>query len=95
MDTKQKDPKQEKSRYRYQSEIQQMMFVFGEVADPLPETTMLVEDIVRSQVIEIVSLYSRFPMQVHGRLQPAQPHFVFHLRSSKRLRKPRSVALAT
>ncbi|RUS21011.1 TFIID domain-containing protein [Endogone sp. FLAS-F59071] len=54
MDTKQKDPKQEKSRYRYQSEIQQMMFVFGEVADPLPETTMLVEDIVRSQVIEII-----------------------------------------
>ncbi|KAL9538974.1 hypothetical protein MBANPS3_010545 [Mucor bainieri] len=35
------------------SEIQQMMFVFGEVADPLQEATLLVEDIVRSQVIEI------------------------------------------
>lgn len=35
-----------------------MMFVFGEIADPLPETTMLVEDIVRSQVIEIVSISS-------------------------------------
>lgn len=43
------------SRYKFQTEIQQMMFVFGEVSDPLPETTMLVEDIVRSQVIEIVS----------------------------------------
>ncbi|KAI8600799.1 TFIID-domain-containing protein [Dissophora ornata] len=43
----------EKSRYRYQSEIQQMMFVFGEVSDAILETTMLVEDIVRSQVIEI------------------------------------------
>ena len=44
----------ERAKYKYQSEIQQMMFVFGEVADPWPETTMLVEDIVRSQVIEIV-----------------------------------------
>ncbi|KAG2179454.1 hypothetical protein INT44_006300 [Umbelopsis vinacea] len=43
-----------KTRYKFQSEIQQMMFVFGEVSDPLPETTMLVEDIVRSQVIEII-----------------------------------------
>lgn len=30
------------------------MFVCGEVADPLQETTLLVEDIVRSQVIELV-----------------------------------------
>ncbi|KAG0165030.1 Transcription initiation protein spt3 [Apophysomyces sp. BC1034] len=43
-----------KSKYRFQSEIQQMMFVFGEVADPLQETTLLVEDIIRSQVIEII-----------------------------------------
>ncbi len=32
------------------------MFVFGEVADPLQEATLLVEDIVRSQVIEIVGI---------------------------------------
>ncbi|OBZ89622.1 SAGA complex subunit spt3 [Choanephora cucurbitarum] len=43
-----------KSKYRFQSEIQQMMFVFGEVSDPLQEVTLLVEDIVRSQVIEII-----------------------------------------
>ncbi|KAI7864657.1 transcription initiation factor IID, 18kD subunit-domain-containing protein [Spinellus fusiger] len=42
-------------KYRFQSEIQQMMFVFGEVAGPIPETTLLVEDIVRSQVIEIAA----------------------------------------
>ncbi|GBB97540.1 hypothetical protein RclHR1_00300019 [Rhizophagus clarus] len=44
----------EKSKYRYTSEIQQMMFVFGEVQAPLLETINLVEDIVRSQVIEII-----------------------------------------
>ena len=30
------------------------MFVFGEVQDPLPETVNLVEDIVHSQLIELV-----------------------------------------
>ena len=37
----------------YKVEIQQMMFVIGD-AEPLPETTGLVEDIVRSQVIEML-----------------------------------------
>lgn len=32
------------------------MFVFGEVQGPLPETVKLVEDIVRGQIVEIVSL---------------------------------------
>lgn len=54
------------TRYKFQSEIQQMMFVFGEVSDPLPETTMLVEDIVRSQVIEIVSIWLRARNRPHG-----------------------------
>lgn len=31
------------------------MFVFGEVQDPQSETVNLVEDIVRSQIIELVS----------------------------------------
>lgn len=34
------------------------MFVFGEVQDPHQETVNLVEDIVRSQIIELVRLYS-------------------------------------
>lgn len=32
------------------------MFVFGEVQDPNPDTVNLVEDIVRSQLIELVGL---------------------------------------
>lgn len=42
--------------YKYFTEISQMMFVFGEVQDPMPETVNLVEDIVRSQIIELVSV---------------------------------------
>ncbi|ODV90291.1 hypothetical protein CANCADRAFT_2023 [Tortispora caseinolytica NRRL Y-17796] len=45
----------DKDKYKYKVEIQQMMFVAGEVNDPIPETTALIEDIVRSQVIEILS----------------------------------------
>ena len=40
--------------YKYFTEISQMMFVFGEVQDPAPETVNLVEDIVRRQIIELV-----------------------------------------
>ncbi|KAJ3089763.1 Transcription initiation protein spt3 [Quaeritorhiza haematococci] len=46
--------KQDANKYKYQSEIQQMMFVFGEVAEPLEETTQLVEEITRAQIIEIL-----------------------------------------
>jgi Transcription initiation factor IID, 18kD subunit len=35
------------------------MFVFGEVQDPTPETVNLVEDIVRSQIIELVCRAAR------------------------------------
>ncbi|RXW25740.1 hypothetical protein EST38_g23 [Candolleomyces aberdarensis] len=40
--------------YKYSQEISQMMFVFGEVQEPNPETVNLVEDIVRSQLIELI-----------------------------------------
>ncbi|KAJ3509759.1 hypothetical protein NLJ89_g5049 [Agrocybe chaxingu] len=40
--------------YKYTQEISQMMFVFGEVQDPNSETVNLVEDIVRSQLIELI-----------------------------------------
>ncbi|KAI0732820.1 TFIID-domain-containing protein [Fomitopsis betulina] len=40
--------------YKYSQEISQMMFVFGEVQDPNPETVNLVEDIVRGQLIELI-----------------------------------------
>ena len=37
------------------------MFVFGEVQEPLPDTIKLVEDVVRGQIIEIVSPHRTFP----------------------------------
>ncbi|KIY42993.1 TFIID-18kDa-domain-containing protein [Fistulina hepatica ATCC 64428] len=42
------------SNYKYTAEISQMMFVFGEVQDPNPETVNLVEDIIKSQLIELI-----------------------------------------
>ncbi|KAI1320930.1 Transcription initiation protein spt3 [Mortierella claussenii] len=73
-DTKEKDKEKdkEKSRYRYQSEIQQMMFVFGEVSDAIQETTMLVEDIVRSQVIEIICLAAQQARKRSSRYMSAE-----------------------
>ncbi|KAG9076543.1 Transcription initiation protein spt3 [Ceratobasidium sp. 370] len=47
------DEKGMSKEYRYTTEISQMMFVFGEVRDPLTETVNLVEDIVRGRVVEI------------------------------------------
>ncbi|OBZ70068.1 SAGA complex subunit spt3 [Grifola frondosa] len=44
----------ENREYKYSQEISQMMFVFGEVQDPNPETVNLVEDIIRSQIIELI-----------------------------------------
>ncbi|KAK9448934.1 transcription initiation factor IID, 18kD subunit-domain-containing protein [Limtongia smithiae] len=41
-------------KYRYRPEIQQMMFVSGSTNDPPPETTSLIEDIVRAQVVEML-----------------------------------------
>ncbi|KAK0391026.1 hypothetical protein NLU13_0528 [Sarocladium strictum] len=45
-----KDGKQ----YKYRQEISQMMFVSGETAEPSVETTGIIEDIVRQQVIELL-----------------------------------------
>lgn len=41
-------------KYKYKVEVQQMMFVSGETNDPPQETVTLIEDIVRSQVVEIL-----------------------------------------
>ncbi|KAL2003151.1 hypothetical protein VTN02DRAFT_4846 [Thermoascus thermophilus] len=40
---------------KYRQEIQQMMFVSGETAEPSVETTTLIEEIVRQQVIEMLA----------------------------------------
>ncbi|KAJ1500689.1 Transcription initiation protein spt3, partial [Coelomomyces lativittatus] len=46
---------QEEKKHKYQTEIQQMMYVFGEVQDVLPEVSMLVEDIVKRHIIELIT----------------------------------------
>ncbi|KAG5916677.1 hypothetical protein E4U61_003408 [Claviceps capensis] len=40
--------------YRYRQEISQMMYVSGETGEPSVETTSIIEDIVRQQVIELL-----------------------------------------
>lgn len=44
----------DKDRSKYRVDIQQMMFVSGETNDPPVETTTLIEDIVRAQVVELI-----------------------------------------
>lgn len=44
----------EKDKFKYRIEIQQMMFVSGETGEPSPETTGIIEEIVRGQVIEML-----------------------------------------
>ncbi|KAJ2710723.1 Transcription initiation protein spt3 [Coemansia spiralis] len=70
------------ARYRYSTEIQQMMFVFGEVQDPLPDTTMLIEDIVRSQVIEIIVLAAAQAQRRGSRFVAAED-FIFLIRHDR------------
>lgn len=48
---------------RYRVEISQMMFTSGEISDPLPETTDLIEDIVRAQVIELLQRATQLATQ--------------------------------
>lgn len=43
-------------KIRHAKHIEQMMFVSGETAEPSPDTTGMIEEIVRQQVIEMVSL---------------------------------------
>lgn len=37
------------------------MFVFGEIQDPQTDTVNLVEDIIRSQLVELVRSYNTQP----------------------------------
>ncbi|RKP10311.1 transcription initiation factor IID, 18kD subunit-domain-containing protein [Thamnocephalis sphaerospora] len=58
------------------------MFVFGEVADSLPETTALVEDIVRSQVIEI-TIQAAAQAQKRGSRGISQEDLMFIIRHDR------------
>jgi transcription initiation protein SPT3 len=59
------------------------MFVFGEVQEPIPETAHLVEDIVRSQIIELVRLSSPYPDSLLTRLQIVQARALANKRGSR------------
>ncbi len=53
----------EEFKQRLTELLQQMMFVSGETGEPSAETTGMIEEIVRQQVIEIVRTISP-PLQV-------------------------------
>ena len=67
------------------------MFVFGEVQDPLAETVRLVEDVVRGQIIEIVSFTTSLrtltgslaDLYVGKKIQVTRARLLTHLRSSR------------
>lgn len=65
--------------YQYTTEISQMMFVFGEVQEPLEETCFLVEDIARNQVpcVSLFDSYAAIPF-----LCRLHPHSFINLLSS-------------
>jgi len=48
------DVKMAEKTAKYRTEIQQMMYVSGETAEASPETTGMIEEIVRQQVIEML-----------------------------------------
>ncbi|GAB1315275.1 Transcription initiation protein spt3 [Madurella fahalii] len=45
----------DKNRSKYRDEILRMMYVAGEIGEPSVETTTLVEDIVRDQVVQVIA----------------------------------------
>lgn len=47
------------------NEIVKMMYVSGETGEPSPETTGMVEEIVRQQVIEMVCTILDRPIDLH------------------------------
>lgn len=70
------------SKYKYRMEIQQMMFVSGESNDPPIETTSLIEDIVRGQVIEIL-LQATKTAGTRGTKSIASEDVIFLIRNDK------------
>ena len=62
MEDPEDDETKEAFKARLTSIINQMMFVSGETAEVPPETTSMIEEIVRQQVIFMVNSYS--PKQI-------------------------------
>lgn len=63
-----KEIEQQRWRRMLMKDLNQMMFVSGETAEPSPETTGMIEEIVRQQVVEMVShmvaAYVKFEMHL-------------------------------
>lgn len=63
-----KETEQQRWRRMLMKDLNQMMFVSGETAEPSPETTGMIEEIVRQQVVEMVShmvaAYVKFEMHL-------------------------------
>ncbi|CAN6625758.1 protein Spt3p [Trichomonascus vanleenenianus] len=72
----------EKDKYKYKVEIQQMMFVSGETNDPPTETTSLIEDIVRAQVVEILLQGTALALK-RGARSVATEDLIFLIRHDK------------
>lgn len=69
-------------KYKYRIEIQQMMFVSGETNDPPIETTSLIEDIVKGQVVEII-VQSTKTANARGSKSVLPEDIIFLIRSDK------------
>ncbi|KAA8916573.1 hypothetical protein TRICI_001199 [Trichomonascus ciferrii] len=72
----------DKDKYKYKLEIQQMMFVSGETNDPPQETTSLIEDIVRAQVVELLLQASHLALK-RGARSIAVEDLIFLIRHDK------------
>ncbi|KAH6956233.1 transcription initiation factor IID, 18kD subunit-domain-containing protein [Fusarium avenaceum] len=64
---------------KYKLEIQQMMFVAGETQDPSPDTLTLVEDIIRDQVILLLTTASELAARRGSRTFSSQD-LIFQVR---------------
>ena len=47
---------------KFRQEIQQMMYVSGETGEPSAETTSIIEEIVRQQVLELLRSQTPLPL---------------------------------
>lgn len=70
---------------RFVNTIRQMMYVSGETAEPPVETTSIIEDIVRQQVIELVGR-PRFPVRTTPQLRPNTAEELYRTRLPARLK---------
>ncbi|KAG7781238.1 hypothetical protein KL930_000958 [Ogataea haglerorum] len=72
----------DKAKYKYRLEIQQMMFVSGETNDPPESTTMVIETIVKDQVVELI-LQAQKTANARGQKSILPEDLIFLIRHDK------------